>query len=64
MVRFYFDADVLGLAKVIVSLRSDVTYPPETREASYIDGSGHRVPSLALPRSTRTGFRRLLAKGG
>jgi hypothetical protein len=26
-VRFYFDADVLGLAKVIVSLRSDVTYP-------------------------------------
>jgi hypothetical protein len=27
MVRFYFDADVLGLAKVIVSLRSDVTYP-------------------------------------
>ena len=26
-VRFYFDADVLGLAKVIVSLRHDVTYP-------------------------------------
>ena len=26
-VRFYFDADVLGLAKVIVSLRADVTYP-------------------------------------
>jgi hypothetical protein len=26
-VRFYFDADVLGLAKVIVALRSDVTYP-------------------------------------
>lgn len=26
-VRFYFDADVLSLAKVIVSLRPDVTYP-------------------------------------
>lgn len=26
-VRFYFDADVLGLARVIASLRSDVTYP-------------------------------------
>lgn len=26
-VRFYFDADVLGLAKVVASLRSDTTYP-------------------------------------
>ena len=26
-VRFYIDADVLGLAKVLVALRSDVTYP-------------------------------------
>jgi hypothetical protein len=26
-VRFYFDADTLGLAKVIVKLRWDVTYP-------------------------------------
>lgn len=26
-VRFYFDADVLGLAKVVAGLRSDVTYP-------------------------------------
>ncbi len=26
-VRFYVDADVLGLAKVLASLRSDVTYP-------------------------------------
>lgn len=26
-VRFYFDADLLGLAKVLASLRSDVTYP-------------------------------------
>lgn len=27
IVRFYFDADVLGLAKILVALRSDVTYP-------------------------------------
>jgi hypothetical protein len=26
-VRFYFDADVLGVAKVVAALRSDVTYP-------------------------------------
>lgn len=26
-VRFYIDADVLALAKILVSLRSDVTYP-------------------------------------
>ena len=26
-VRFYFDADVLGLAKAVVGLRSDSTYP-------------------------------------
>jgi hypothetical protein len=26
-VRFYFDADVLGLAHVIAALRSDATYP-------------------------------------
>jgi hypothetical protein len=26
-VRFYFDADILGLAKVIADLRSDATYP-------------------------------------
>lgn len=28
-VRFYVDADVLGLAKILVQLRSDVTYPDD-----------------------------------
>lgn len=28
-VRFYFDADVLGLAKVVAGLRSDATYPSD-----------------------------------
>jgi hypothetical protein len=27
VVRFYFDADVLGLAHVVADLRPDVTYP-------------------------------------
>jgi hypothetical protein len=27
IVRFYIDADVLGLAKILVTIRSDVTYP-------------------------------------
>lgn len=27
VVRFYFDADVLGLAHVVAGLRSDATYP-------------------------------------
>jgi PIN domain-containing protein len=26
-IRFYFDADVLGVAKVVAALRHDVTYP-------------------------------------
>jgi hypothetical protein len=26
-VRFYFDADILGLAKILVQVRADVTYP-------------------------------------
>jgi hypothetical protein len=26
-IRFYFDADVLGVAKVVAALRSDVTFP-------------------------------------
>ena len=29
-VRFYFDADVLGLAKVLGAMRSDITYPGDS----------------------------------
>lgn len=29
-VRFYFDADVLGLARVVAGLRVDATYPGDT----------------------------------
>jgi hypothetical protein len=27
IVRYYVDADVLGLAKILTQVRSDVTYP-------------------------------------
>lgn len=27
VVRFYLDADILGLAKILASLRADITYP-------------------------------------
>jgi len=36
VVRFYFDADVLGLAKILVQVRSDITYPGDP------DGTVHR----------------------
>lgn len=26
-IRFYFDADLLGLAKILVGIRPDITYP-------------------------------------
>ena len=35
-VRFYLDADVLGLAKVLANLRSDVTFPGD------VGGTVHR----------------------
>ena len=38
-VRFYFDADILGLGKLLATLRSDVTYPGD--------------PGSVLHRSTR-----------
>lgn len=28
-VRYYVDADLLGLAKILVTIRSDVTYPSD-----------------------------------
>ena len=27
VIRFYVDSDVLGLAKILVQIRADVTYP-------------------------------------
>jgi hypothetical protein len=43
VVRFYFDADVLGLAKVLVQVRADVTYPGDP------GGTLHRRTRPACP---------------
>lgn len=32
-IRFYFDADILGVAKLLVQVRSDVTYPGDPGDA-------------------------------
>jgi hypothetical protein len=43
VVRFYFDADVLGLAKILVQVRADVTYPGDR------GGTLHRRTRSACP---------------
>ena len=42
-VRFYFDADILGLAKILVQVRADVTYPGDP------GGTLHRRTRPACP---------------
>jgi hypothetical protein len=41
--RFYFDADVLGVAKVVAALRPDITYPGDP------GGTVHRRKRPACP---------------
>lgn len=41
-VRYYVDADVLGLAKILVQVRSDVTYPGDP--GGPVKGSRVRAP--------------------
>lgn len=48
-VRFYFDADVLGLAKVLVALRPDVTFPGD---AGGVVHKRERPPCVITDRST------------
>jgi len=43
-VRIYVDADMLGLGKILASLRNDVTYPGDPGAVI------HRRPKAALPR--------------
>lgn len=35
VVRFYIDADILGLAKVLADLRNDITYPGDPGTVIY-----------------------------
>ena len=46
-VRFYVDADILGLGKILGSLRNDVTYPGDP---GVVIHKRHRAPSpIASP---------------
>jgi hypothetical protein len=56
-VRFYVDADILGLGKILGSLRN-ASPIPATLEPSSTSGEGSRAPSQALMCSTRTGYPR------
>jgi hypothetical protein len=56
-VRFYIDADILGLGKILGSLRNDVTYPGDAGAVIH-KRQGNRAPSQALMCSTRTGYPR------
>ena len=56
-VRFYVDADLLGLGKILGSLRDDVTYPGDPGAVPASD-TGHLARSQALMYSTRTGYPR------
>ena len=48
-VRFYVDADVLGLAKILVQIRADVTYPA-ILEVTCSSGAEKHARSPRLPR--------------
>jgi hypothetical protein len=48
-VRFYFDADLLGLAKVLVPLRPDMTYPGDPGAVVH---KRERPPCVITDRST------------
>jgi hypothetical protein len=42
-VRFYFDADVLGVAKVLAQLRPDITYPGDPGAIIHRRQRAHRL---------------------
>jgi hypothetical protein len=56
-VRIYVDADIIGLGKIIASLRNDVTYPGDPGPSS-TSGSGLLALSPALMCSIRIGYPR------
>lgn len=46
VIRFYVDADILGLAKILASLRADVTYPGDPGDVIHKE---RRKPCPILP---------------
>jgi hypothetical protein len=63
-VHYYIDADVLGLAKILVQVRPDVTYPGDPGGTTRTGGYGHLVPSPIPILTTTYGFQRLPARDG
>ena len=62
-VRFYIDADLLGVAKILAGVRSDVTYPGDPGGGAPMASSDHRVPCKRATR-TSTGCLRLPKPAG
>jgi hypothetical protein len=56
-VRIYVDADIIGLGKIIASLRNDVTYPGDPGAVIH-NASDLLALSPALTFSTRNGYPR------
>jgi hypothetical protein len=59
-VRFYVDADILGLGKILGSLRNDVTYPGDPGAVIH---KRHREP-CRIARCPFTGCRELGSTDG
>ncbi len=57
--RICVDADVLGLGKILASLRNDVTYPGDPGAPPSTGGKGRIAPSQALTCSILTGWQSL-----
>ena len=57
-VRFYIDADILGLAKVLVQVRADVTYPGDPGGTLHLSNTSclsDHIDSRRRPRVDSTG---------
>jgi hypothetical protein len=57
-VRYYFDANVLGLAKVVSTLRPDVTYPgdPGGEGGQECAGQAHQQPREPVKEALQNRF--------
>jgi hypothetical protein len=58
VVRFYFDVDLLGLAKVRTALRPDMTYPPTAGRWAQAGTSAVGLVRRAEARASRTSAER------
>jgi hypothetical protein len=61
VVRYYFDADILGLAKVVAGLRTDITYPGDP---GVVINKRQRPPCVIRPRQPDTEWLPVVAAAG